>query len=122
MSFTYNFLPPPSTSLFPSTSPNSPSTSLSFELHPSRTLRLSTNFLATNPACSPTPAPSPTITPTVAETEYPPIYLAWSKPSEAAGKRGFKVYEGILLAVLKGDKSVFVREDELVEAWRVFSP
>jgi len=34
----------------------------------------------------------------------------------------FKVYEGILVAVLKGDKSIFVREDELREAWRIFTP
>lgn len=121
LSFIYNFHPPhsPSGHLFDSLpsgggpsllSPTS--NSLKIEIHPSPSVILTTNFMATNPSTK------PTINNEEAASEQP-VELGWEGVKR---KPSFKVYEGIFVAVLKGDKSIFVREDELREAWRIFTP
>ena len=47
--------------------------------------------------------------------------LTYSKHSELKGK-AINAYTRLLLDVLRGDQSTFVRSDELSQAWRIFTP
>jgi glucose-6-phosphate 1-dehydrogenase len=47
--------------------------------------------------------------------------LTYSKQSSMNGKE-INAYTRLLLDVLRGDQSTFVRSDELNEAWRIFTP
>ena len=47
--------------------------------------------------------------------------LTYSKHSDLKGK-AINAYTRLLLDVLRGDQSTFVRSDELSQAWRIFTP
>ncbi|KAL7414583.1 glucose-6-phosphate dehydrogenase [Mrakia frigida] len=102
ITFKFHFVPPPS--LFSDVEPTS--NVLEIQVSPSPSITLSTNILEPGSLVG-------------AKTVNVPLKYVVPKQKLAMDK---KAYEVIIYNVIQGDKSGFVREDELVESWRIFTP
>jgi glucose-6-phosphate 1-dehydrogenase len=101
ISFKFHFHAPPN--LFPDVSPTS--NVMEIQVSPIPSITLTTNILEPGDMGS--------------KTTNVPFAYKMPKPKLAMDK---KAYEVVISNVIKGDKSGFVREDELIESWRIFTP
>ena len=101
ITFKFHFHAPPD--LFPDVSPTS--NILEIQVSPTPSITLSTNILEPGDMGS--------------KTANVPLQYTVPKPKLAMDK---KAYEVVIFNVIQGDKSGFVREDELTESWRIFTP
>ena len=101
ITFKFHFHAPPT--LFPDVSPTS--NILEIQVSPTPSITLTTNILEPGDMGS--------------KTANVPLSYKVPKPKLAMDK---KAYEVVIFNVIEGDKSGFVREDELTESWWIFTP